>query len=146
MRTGSLPSCRSLGRELRATTCSPSRTTTWRSPSSISMRCALIARSKLANRPARGPELARDRPCRVGDRPGDAPRAAARQQRLGVPHDADGADGVAGVVEDRRGDARLAEHRLVALAGPALLGDLPELLAQRRPGEGAPGQLRRLGG
>ena len=50
------------------------------------------------------------------------------------------------VVEDRRRDARLAEHRLVALARDAALADRLELGAQRRGGERAAGQLRqRLG-
>ena len=42
-------------------------------------------------------------------------------------------DGVPGGVVDRRRDARLAEHRLVALAGQAGLADILELLAQRGP-------------
>ena len=73
----------------------------------------------------------RDTPRAASTTAGASPRRAARQDALGVADHADRADGVAGVVEDRRRDARLAEHRLVALAREPALAHRLELLAQR---------------
>src|SRR3954454_17405330 len=71
--------------------------------------------------PAPGAELAGDRARSLADRRREPAGGSARQDPLGVAHHADRAHGVAGVVPDRRCDARLAEHGLVALAGHAAL-------------------------
>ena len=97
-------------------------------------------------RPAARPELARDPAGRFGDRRYQRLRRPSRHDPLGVADDPDRPDGVARVVEDRRRDARLAEHRLVALTREPPLADLAELLAQRSRGERPAGQPRqRLG-
>src|SRR5207253_1878826 len=101
----------------------------------------IAARTLSAPWPARGAQLAGDRARGLGDRRGDAARRAARQDRLRVADDADRADGVSRVVEDGRGDARLAQHGLVALARQAGFADVLELAAQRRGGRRAARQL-----
>src|SRR4051812_304944 len=92
-------------------------------------------------------ELARDASRGFGDG-GDEPLGnGARDQPLGVADDADRADGVPEVVEDRPRNAGLAEHGLVALARDAAFADRGELRAQLALAERPPGELRqRLGG
>ena len=75
-------------------------------------RAARAGVKALGARPAAGAELARDRPRRLGDGGDDAlGRARAAAARAVSPTTADRADGVAGVVGDRRRDARLARAR-----------------------------------
>jgi EmrB/QacA subfamily drug resistance transporter len=80
--------------------------------------------------PTARPEFSRDPAGGLGDRGGELLGGAARHQPIGVTDDSDRTDGMTRVVEDRGGDARLAEDRLVLLARESALSDLTELLPQ----------------
>jgi hypothetical protein len=76
-------------------------------------------------------ERLRDRVRGLAHGAGEGAGRPAGQQLLRRADHADRPDGVARVVEDRGGDARLPEHRLVALARDAQAADLLELARQR---------------
>src|SRR5260370_32186974 len=82
--------------------------------------------------PPRRTTLARHAASSLADRGRPSARKAARKDALGRINDSDGADSRAGVVEDRRGHARLAEHGLVALRRDSLVSYRHDLLAQGR--------------
>src|SRR5689334_1236112 len=88
------------------------------------------------------PEFARDRARGVGHRGAEHLGWRARNQTVGVAENADCPNRVAGVIEDRRCDARLAEDRLITLPSPTILAYLIEFAAQRLGGQRAAGEAR----
>src|SRR3954452_4859703 len=89
-------------------------------------------------------QLPRDSARRLRDGRGEPARRAARQDAVGVADNANGADGMPGVVEDRSGDAGLAEVRFVALARDPPFADSAQFGAEGLRRERLAGQLGEL--
>src|ERR1700694_947375 len=92
-------------------------------------------------RPAWRTQLARDTACSLADRCCDAARKSARKDTFGGVDHPDRAHCVTTVVENRSRCARLAQHRLVAFGGDALVANRLQLLTESRFLERPFGQL-----
>src|ERR1700716_3474494 len=77
----------------------------------LAVECRTVMVPLRRRRPMGGAELAGDAPRRLQDGGVHPPGEAARKDHLGGVDDADRPDRMADVVEDRRGDARLAQPR-----------------------------------
>ena len=78
-------------------------------------------------RPPCRAELARHTARSLDHRRRESARRSSRKDTIGIPHHGDGADCLAGAVEDGCGDAGFTEDRLVALGGDCLETDGVEL-------------------